>query len=104
MSAATLPRTGVSAHWRELEETLSDIGHRFRRAALASSLSAEDMVMTHAIAALGAPIEVFVIDTGRLHAETLAVLAELQRRYALAVEVLRPVSYTHLTLPTTPYV
>jgi len=90
MSAATLPRTGVSAHWRELEETLSDIGHRFRRAALASSLSAEDMVMTHAIAALGAPIEVFVIDTGRLHAETLAVLAELQRRYALAVEVLRP--------------
>jgi phosphoadenosine phosphosulfate reductase len=81
---------GVPAQWRELEVTLSEIGRRFRRAALASSLSAEDMVIAHAIAALGAPIDVFVIDTGRLHAETLAVLGALQRRYSLTVEVLRP--------------
>jgi phosphoadenosine phosphosulfate reductase len=81
---------GVPAQWRELEVTLSDIGRRFRRAALASSLSAEDMVIAHAIATLRAPIDVFVIDTGRLHAETLAVLGALQSRYSLSVEVLRP--------------
>jgi phosphoadenosine phosphosulfate reductase len=81
---------GVPAQWRELEVMLSDIGRRFRRAALASSLSAEDMVIAHAIATLRAPIDVFVIDTGRLHAETLAVLGALQSRYSLSVEVLRP--------------
>lgn len=90
MRVATVQVAGVPAQWRELEVTLSDIGRRFRRAALASSLSAEDMVIAHAIATLRAPIDVFVIDTGRLHAETLAVLGALQSRYSLSVEVLRP--------------
>lgn len=90
MRVATVQVAGVPAQWRELEVMLSDIGRRFRRAALASSLSAEDMVIAHAIATLRAPIDVFVIDTGRLHAETLAVLGALQSRYSLSVEVLRP--------------
>jgi len=89
MSAAISLPTAQPDRWRELEAELTGIGRRFRRAALASSLSAEDMVIGHAIATVGAPIDVFVIDTGRLHAETLAVLGELQRG-TLKVEVFRP--------------
>jgi phosphoadenosine phosphosulfate reductase len=90
MNAVALPLTTDTARWRELDATLSSIGRRFPRAALASSLSAEDMIIAHAIATLKVPIDVFVIDTGRLHAETLALLAELRRRYPLTIEVLHP--------------
>ncbi len=48
----------------------------------ASSLGAEDMVITHLINRHQLPIEVFVLDTGRLHAETLALLAQLKTQQA----------------------
>jgi len=50
-----------------LAATLERIAAEFSPAVLASSLSAEDMVLTDAIARAGLPIEVFVLDTGRLH-------------------------------------
>lgn len=75
---------------RDLAQRLADIGRRFTRAALASSLSVEDMVITHAIAVANAPIDVFVIDTGRLHAETLALIERTRVRYECALQVLRP--------------
>jgi phosphoadenosine phosphosulfate reductase len=76
----------------ELFPQLAAIGRTYRRAALASSLSAEDMALTHAIAAIKAPIDVFVIDTGRLHAETLELLASARRRYGLDILVYQPVA------------
>ncbi len=69
---------------------LRDIARRFPNAALASSLSAEDMVITDAIAATGRAIDVFVIDTGRLHAETLDLLERAESRYGIEIEVVRP--------------
>lgn len=51
----------------------------------ASSLGAEDVVITHLIAALGLPIPVFVLDTGALHGETLALLERTQARTPVAV-------------------
>jgi phosphoadenosine phosphosulfate reductase len=69
---------------------LRDIARRFPNAALASSLSAEDMVITDAIAATGGAIAVFVIDTGRLHAETLDLLQRAESRYGIEIEVVRP--------------
>ena len=74
----------------DLRRQLQCIGRNFERAALASSLSAEDMVLTHAIAAVGAPIDVFVIDTGRLHIETLDLIERTRRRYGIDVLVYRP--------------
>ena len=59
-------------------------------AALASSLSAEDMVLTHAIATARLPIDIFVLDTGRLHADTLLVLDKIRRIYNLEVAVYAP--------------
>ena len=48
----------------------------------ASSLGAEDMVITHLINTHALPIEVFVLDTGALHAETLALLDQLKAQQA----------------------
>ncbi len=47
----------------------------------ASSLGAEDMVITHLLHSLHLDCEVFVLQTGKLHAETLALLATVQNTY-----------------------
>ena len=60
------------------------------RIVLASSLGAEDMVLLDAIARSGAAIDVFVIDTGRLHPETLQLLDVARARYGRPIAVFRP--------------
>jgi phosphoadenosine phosphosulfate reductase len=74
----------------ELARRLQRIGASHARAALASSLGAEDMVLLDAIARTGAPIDVFVIDTGRLHPETLQLLDVARARYGRPIAVFRP--------------
>lgn len=56
----------------------------------ASSLGAEDMVVTHLIHLAGIQASVFVLDTGKLHAETLALVPQIERRYNRSVEIHRP--------------
>jgi phosphoadenosine phosphosulfate reductase len=73
-----------------LAQTLSEIAARHSPAVLANSLQAEDLVLTHAIATAGVPIGVFVLDTGRLHAETLGLIDAIRQRYSLQVELYRP--------------
>jgi phosphoadenosine phosphosulfate reductase len=84
-----LPESTVSVE-AELHRRLHRIGARHARAALASSLGAEDMVLLDAIARTGAAIDVFVIDTGRLHAETLQLLDVARARYGRPIAVFRP--------------
>lgn len=79
-----------TARVRLLERALIEIAQSHGRVALASSLSAEDMIVTDAIARLGLPIDVFTLDTGRLHAETVALIAETEQRYGIAIAVHRP--------------
>src|SRR5437899_10625533 len=73
-----------------LAQTLSEIAERHSPAVLANSLQAEDLVLTHAIATAGLPIGVFVLDTGRLHAETLGLIDAIRQRYSLQAELYRP--------------
>lgn len=73
-----------------LARRLAAVAQAHARAALASSLSAEDMVITEAIVRLRLPISIFVIDTGRLHAETLELMRQVQAFYGIALEVWRP--------------
>ena len=73
-----------------LADRLKAIAAQYSPAALASSLSAEDMVLTDAIARAGVPIEVFVLDTGRLHADTLELIPRIRSYYGIAVRVHRP--------------
>src|SRR3954468_21042939 len=57
----------------------------------ASSLGAEDVVITHLINSLELDIPVFVLDTGMLHAETLDLLARTVAASRAAVNVYQPV-------------
>jgi phosphoadenosine phosphosulfate reductase len=57
----------------------------------ASSLGAEDVVITHLLEAIKAHADVFVLNTGKLHAETLALLASSQASSTLAWRVFEPV-------------
>jgi phosphoadenosine phosphosulfate reductase len=56
----------------------------------ASSLGAEDVVITHLVNALELDIPVFVLDTGLLHAETLQLLERTKAASRAPVEVCRP--------------
>ena len=69
---------------------MADARRRYPDAALASSLAAEDMVLTHAIFDAGLDLEVFTLDTGRLHAETLGVLDAIRQRCGREVTIYRP--------------
>lgn len=55
----------AAARWHDLQSLLAIIARQYPDAALASSLAAEDMVLTHAIYAGGLDLEVFTLDTGR---------------------------------------
>jgi len=58
--------------------------------ALASSFSAEDMVLTDLIARNALPIDVFTLDTGRLPGETYALMERVREHYGLRLEVYYP--------------
>jgi phosphoadenosine phosphosulfate reductase len=73
-----------------LSSVLRSIADEFSPVALASSLSAEDMVLTHAIARARLPIGIFVLDTGRLHAETLNLVSEIRAHYGIEVQLFHP--------------
>jgi phosphoadenosine phosphosulfate reductase len=56
----------------------------------ATSLGAEDMVITDLIARHGIAIAIGTLETGKLHAETSALIPRIEQRYGLPVEVYRP--------------
>ena len=56
----------------------------------ATSLGAEDMVITDLIARHRLPIALATLDTGRLHGETLALADAVERRYGIAIERFAP--------------
>lgn len=58
--------------------------------AQANSLGVEDMVITDMIRRLQLPISVFVLDTGRLHTETLALLERTQALAGITLQVFHP--------------
>jgi phosphoadenosine phosphosulfate reductase len=56
----------------------------------ATSLGAEDMVITDLIAKHKLPIAIGTLETGKLHAETVALIGRIEQRYRLKVEVYQP--------------
>jgi phosphoadenosine phosphosulfate reductase len=56
----------------------------------ATSLGAEDMVLTDLIARHALPITLATLDTGKLHDETLALIPRIEQHYGLTVQVFRP--------------
>ena len=56
----------------------------------ATSLGAEDMVITDLIARHRLPIPLATLDTRELHAQTLALVGRIEQRYGLQVELYAP--------------
>lgn len=71
-------------------ELLAHIQRDFAPAALATSLGAEDMVLTDLIAKHVPDIDIFTLDTGRLHAETYRLLQQTAEHYGRPVRVYYP--------------
>ena len=67
------------------------------RVVQATSLGAEDMVITDLIARHQLPIAIGTLETGMLHAETVALIGAIEARYALKVEVYQPVNESVVT-------
>jgi phosphoadenosine phosphosulfate reductase len=70
--------------------TLERIASDFTPAVFASSLAAEDMVLTDLILRAKLPIRIFTLETGRLHKETLGMLDRIREVYGYEVEPYRP--------------
>jgi phosphoadenosine phosphosulfate reductase len=70
--------------------TLERVAAGFSPAVFASSLALEDMVLTDMILKAGLPIGIFSLDTGRLHAQTLAVLDAVKAAYGHEIALFRP--------------
>lgn len=66
---------------------LERIQDEFAPATLASSLGAEDMVLTDLVAKFAPGISIFSLDTGRLNPETYDLLAKVQETYGDKVQL-----------------
>src|SRR3954464_1567870 len=94
MSAIDLharPSKDFEAKLAQTQQLLVRAATEFAPLKQASSLGAEDVVLTHLINSLGLEIPVFVLETGALHAETLALLDRTQASSRAPVEIYRPV-------------
>lgn len=69
---------------------LEKIASEFTPAVFASSLAAEDMVLTDLILRRQLNIGIFSLETGRLHKETLAMLDKIRATYAVDIQLFKP--------------
>jgi len=74
----------------QARDLLTRIARDHHPVALASSLSIEDMVLADLIGRARLPVEVFVLDTGRLHGDTLDLVDRITQRYGIDVRMVRP--------------
>jgi phosphoadenosine phosphosulfate reductase len=79
-----------AARYAALNVLLTWIRERHSSVAFASSLSADDIVLTHALVTANASVDVFVIDTGRLHRQTLDLVPALEQRLGIRLELVQP--------------
>ncbi|MBL8396403.1 MAG: phosphoadenylyl-sulfate reductase [Candidatus Accumulibacter sp.] len=80
----------LSARVQAARCLLREIASDFSPAGFASSLGAEDMVLTDLIVGDRLPIEIFSLDTGRLPPETYDLIAEVRKHYGLALRLYYP--------------
>jgi phosphoadenosine phosphosulfate reductase len=69
---------------------LAQIGRDFSPAVFASSLGAEDMVLTDLIIRSHLPIKIFSLDTGRLPGETYDLMGEVEKHYKVKLNIYYP--------------
>ena len=82
--------SGYDTLLTDTKATLERIAADFTPAVFASSLAAEDMVLTDLILRAKLPIGIFTLETGRLHAETLAMVDRIRETYGYEVTEYKP--------------
>ena len=80
-----------AAKLAETQALLQRAAAEFAPLTQASSLGAEDVVITHLINSLQLDIPVFVLQTGALHTETLALLERTEAHSRAPIKVYQPV-------------
>ena len=90
-----IPQTNLSeAHldekFDELCARLFLIDQTHGNIKFATSLAAEDMVLTDAIVKSKANIQLFTLETGRLHKETVDMIDTVEKHYGIEIERLYP--------------
>jgi phosphoadenosine phosphosulfate reductase len=83
-------QTALAAKIEAAVTLLRQIEREVAPATFANSLGAEDMVLTDLIARHARGIDVFILDTGRLHAETYTLLQRVTDHYDMRVRVVYP--------------
>ena len=88
------PSAEYAEHLHQALDTLHAAVAEFGAAHIiqANSLGAEDVVLHHLIERAGLGIPGFVLQTGQLHPETLALLQHVQQHSQVPVEVFEPVA------------
>src|SRR5690606_37851145 len=84
LEAGVAPK--IEATVAQLQAAVRDFG----RVVYSSSLGAESLVLTDLIWTRVPEIEIFTLDTGRLHEETLNLIERLERRYGRRMKVYYP--------------
>ena len=74
-----------------IEDLMSYITQTYKNVTLASSLGAEDQVLTHILAKTTLNIDVFVLDTGRLHQETYDLMDKTSVNYNFKYRIFFPI-------------
>jgi phosphoadenosine phosphosulfate reductase len=85
-----LPAVTLEDKAREVRALLARELRRHGRLVYSNSLGAEAMVLTDIIWSHLPGIDVFTIDTGRLHEETYQLIERLQQRYGARLRVVHP--------------
>jgi phosphoadenosine phosphosulfate reductase len=73
-----------------VRDLLTDVVERYGKVVYANSLGAEAMVLTDVIWSHVPGIDIFSIDTGRLHQETYDLIERLERRYKRRIRLVHP--------------
>jgi phosphoadenosine phosphosulfate reductase len=79
----------------DLPQMLAYVGKQFPgHVVFSTSFGMEDQVITNAIVASHAPINIFTLDTGRLFNETYSVWASTINKYAIHIKAYSPETHT----------
>ena len=90
LPAVHFSKVEVDSLVEKLRTRLKSITEEYSTVKFATSLAAEDMVLTDAIASFKLPIQLFTLNTGRLHASTVAMIERVQNHYGAQIEILYP--------------
>jgi phosphoadenosine phosphosulfate reductase len=95
MSAVSLYAKASPDFDAKLAETIALLkraAQEFSPLTQASSLGAEDMVITHLLAEHTIDCSIFILETGMLHPQTVVMIGRIEARYARPVDTFRPVA------------